>query len=80
MHLASISGGTDIMGCFVMGVPTLPVWSGEIQGAALGMAVDVWNDDARPVRLAMQPLFAVLDRALGGGWVTLVAQRRAGDA
>ncbi len=35
---------------------------------------------ARPVRLAMQPLFAVLDRALGGGWVTLVAQRRTGDA
>ena len=51
VHLASISGGTDIMGCFVMGVPTLPVWSGEIQGPALGMAVDVWNDDARPVRL-----------------------------
>ncbi|HEY6632437.1 MAG TPA: acetoacetate--CoA ligase [Rhizobiaceae bacterium] len=50
VHLASISGGTDIMGCFVLGVPIGPVWSGEIQGAGLGMAVDVWNDDARPIR------------------------------
>ncbi len=52
VHLASISGGTDIMGCFVLGVPTEPVWSGEIQGAGLGMAVDVWDDDARPIRQA----------------------------
>lgn len=44
IHLASISGGTDIVSCFVLGVPTLPVWSGEIQGAGLGMAVDVWDD------------------------------------
>ncbi len=50
VHLASISGGTDIMGCFVLGVPTLPVWMGEIQAAGLGMAVDVWNDDGKPVR------------------------------
>jgi acetoacetyl-CoA synthetase len=50
VHLASISGGTDIVSCFVLGVPTLPIWSGEIQAAGLGMAVDVWNDDARPVR------------------------------
>ncbi|MEO9339459.1 acetoacetate--CoA ligase [Mesorhizobium sp. SB112] len=50
VHLASISGGTDIVSCFVLGVPTLPVWSGEIQAAGLGMAVDVWDDDARPVR------------------------------
>jgi acetoacetyl-CoA synthetase len=48
--LASISGGTDIVSCFVLGVPTRPVWSGEIQGAGLGMAVDVWDDDGRPVR------------------------------
>ena len=32
VHLASISGGTDIVSCFVLGVPTLPVWRGEIQG------------------------------------------------
>lgn len=44
VHLASISGGTDIVSCFVLGVPTEPVWQGEIQGAGLGMAVDVWND------------------------------------
>ena len=50
IHLASISGGTDIVSCFVLGVPTEPVWQGEIQGAGLGMAVDVWNDDGKPVR------------------------------
>ncbi len=50
IHLASISGGTDIMGCFVLGVPTEPVWVGEIQGAGLAMAVDVWDDKGQPVR------------------------------
>ena len=49
VHLASISGGTDIVSCFVLGIPTRPVWSGEIQGAGLGMAVDVWDDDGKPV-------------------------------
>lgn len=50
VHLASISGGTDIVSCFVLGVPVLPVWTGEIQGPGLGMAVDVWDDDGNPVR------------------------------
>ena len=50
VHLASISGGTDIVSCFVLGVPTEPVWEGEIQAAGLGMAVDVWDQDGRPVR------------------------------
>ncbi|GGD97356.1 acetoacetyl-coenzyme A synthetase [Aureimonas endophytica] len=50
VHLASISGGTDIVSCFVLGVPWLPVHEGEIQGAGLGMAVDVYDDDGRPVR------------------------------
>ncbi|MEI2386311.1 acetoacetate--CoA ligase [Breoghania sp. JC706] len=50
VHLASISGGTDIAACFVLGIPTKPVWKGEIQGAGLGMAVDVWDDDGQPVR------------------------------
>lgn len=50
VHLASISGGTDIVSCFVLGVPTLPVWMGEIQGAGLGMAVDVWDDEGRSIR------------------------------
>ena len=50
VHLASISGGTDIISCFVGGNPLLPVWRGEIQCAALGMAVDIFDDDGRPVR------------------------------
>lgn len=50
VHLASISGGTDIVSCFVLGVPTEPVWSGEIQAAGLGMAVDVWDSEGRPIR------------------------------
>ncbi|MET3853558.1 acetoacetate--CoA ligase [Rhizobium sp. OAE497] len=50
IQLASISGGTDIVSCFVLGNPLQPVWRGEIQGAGLGLAVDVWNDDAKPVR------------------------------
>ncbi|MEM1404919.1 MAG: acetoacetate--CoA ligase [Pseudomonadota bacterium] len=47
--LSSISGGTDILSCFVGCVPTLPVYLGEIQGAGLGMAVEIWNDEGRPV-------------------------------
>ena len=50
VHLASISGGTDIVSCFVLGIPILPVWKGEIQGPGLGMAVDVWDDNGRPLR------------------------------
>ena len=53
VHLASISGGTDLCGCFVLGNPTLPVYPGEIQGPALGMAVDVWDEHGRS--LAGQP-------------------------
>lgn len=48
--LASISGGTDIISCFVLGNPVLPVWRGEIQCRGLGLAVDVLDDDGRPVR------------------------------
>ena len=50
VQLASISGGTDIVSCFVLGVPLRPVWRGEIQGPGLGLAMDVWDEDARPVR------------------------------
>ncbi|MDP7474334.1 MAG: AMP-binding protein, partial [Candidatus Poseidoniia archaeon] len=46
--LASISGGTDIIGCFVGGNPTGPVWRGEIQARCLGMAVEVFDDDGEP--------------------------------
>ena len=49
LHLASISGGTDLCACFVGGDPTRPVYEGEIQGPALGMAVDVWDTDGRAV-------------------------------
>jgi len=48
--LSSISGGTDIISCFALGAPTLPVWRGELQCRGLGMAVDVFGDDGRPVR------------------------------
>lgn len=44
VHLASVAGGTDLCACFVIGDPTRPVWRGEIQGPALGMAVDVFDD------------------------------------
>ncbi len=44
VHLASISGGTDLIGCFVCGAPTLPVHAGEIQCAALGMDVESVDD------------------------------------
>jgi acetoacetyl-CoA synthetase len=50
LHLASISGGTDIVGCFVGGNPLSPVWRGEIQGPMIGMAVDVYDDRAKPLR------------------------------
>jgi acetoacetyl-CoA synthetase len=47
VHLASISGGTDLCGCLVAGDPTSPVWPGEIQRPGLGMAIDVFDDDGR---------------------------------
>jgi len=50
LHLASISGGTDIISCFVLGNPVAPVWRGEIQCAGLGMAVEVFDEQGRPVR------------------------------
>jgi acetoacetyl-CoA synthetase len=50
IHLASISGGTDLCGCFVGGDPTQPVWSGEIQGPMLGMAVDVADEHGASMR------------------------------
>ena len=50
LHLASISGGTDIVSCFALGCPTLPVHRGEIQCRGLGMAVEIFDDDGKPVR------------------------------
>ena len=50
INLASISGGTDIISTFVLGNPLLPVWRGEIQCRGLGMKVEVYNEDGKPVR------------------------------
>ncbi len=50
IQLASVSGGTDIVSCFVIGNPNAPVYRGEIQCAGLGMAVDVLDDAGRSVR------------------------------
>jgi acetoacetyl-CoA synthetase len=49
LHLASISGGTDIVSCFVGGNPIGPVWRGEIQCRALGMKVEVFDEEGRAV-------------------------------
>jgi acetoacetyl-CoA synthetase len=49
IQLASICGGTDIISCFILGVPTLPVWRGEIQGPGLGMRVEVFDENGRPL-------------------------------
>ena len=52
MLLASISGGTDIISCFALGSPLLPVYRGELQCRGLGMKVEILDDDGRPVREA----------------------------
>jgi len=49
LQLASISGGTDIVSCFVLGCPILPVYRGELQCRGLGMAVEVWDESGKPV-------------------------------
>jgi len=50
VHLASISGGTDIVSCFVLGNLFQPVWSGEIQNKGLGMNVDIFDENGMSVR------------------------------
>jgi acetoacetyl-CoA synthetase len=47
--LFSTSGGTDVCTAFVGGVPTLPVWLGELQGRSLGAAVESWDEDGKPL-------------------------------
>jgi len=47
--LSSISGGTDIVSCFALGVPTLPVWRGELQCRGLGLDVDVYDENGTPL-------------------------------
>ncbi len=48
-QLSSISGGTDLNGCFALGNPDLPVVAGELQSRGLGMAVEIWNDQGESV-------------------------------
>ena len=50
VHLASISGGTDIISCFVLGNVYEPVIKGEIQNSGLGMKVDVFNDKGKSIK------------------------------
>ena len=50
VHLASISGGTDIVSCFVLGNPNMPVFSGEIQCKSLGVDVDVFDENGKSTR------------------------------
>jgi acetoacetyl-CoA synthetase len=49
VHLAPISGGTDLCGVIIGAEPTSPVWPGEMQGAALGMAADIVDQDGASV-------------------------------
>lgn len=50
LHLASISGGTDLVSCFMLGNPMAEVRAGELQAAGLGMAVEVWNSKGERVK------------------------------
>ncbi|MBQ49109.1 MAG: acetoacetate--CoA ligase [Zetaproteobacteria bacterium] len=49
LQLSSICGGTDIISCFMLGNPTLPIHQGQIQGPGLGMAIEAWQEDGTPV-------------------------------
>ena len=49
-HLISMSGGTDLISCFMLGNPNQPVYAGELQSPGLGMAVEIWDADGQPVR------------------------------
>ncbi len=54
VHLASISGGTDICGCFMLGSPTLPVYAGQIQVPALGLDVQVFNENGEVAEVGVK--------------------------
>jgi acetoacetyl-CoA synthetase len=49
LWLASVSGGTDVCSCFAGGIPTLPVYIGELQGACLGTDLQAWDPNGKPV-------------------------------
>ncbi|MBT7333257.1 MAG: acetoacetate--CoA ligase [Gammaproteobacteria bacterium] len=48
-HLVSMSGGTDLISCFMLGNPNLAVYNGELQCAGLGMAVEIWDEKGKPL-------------------------------
>ncbi len=50
LQLASISGGTDIISCFALGNPLLPVYRGQLQSRGLGMRVEVYSDTGQPLQ------------------------------
>ncbi|WP_225725604.1 MULTISPECIES: acetoacetate--CoA ligase [unclassified Nocardia] len=50
VQVSSVSGGTDVVSCFVGGVPTVPTWPGELSVPFLGAAVDAFDEDGKPVR------------------------------
>ncbi|MGV0744346.1 acetoacetate--CoA ligase [Mycolicibacterium sp. XJ870] len=50
VQVASISGGTDVVSAFIGGVPTVPVWPGELSAPYLGAALEAWNEAGQPVR------------------------------
>jgi acetoacetyl-CoA synthetase len=54
--LFSTSGGTDVVSAFVGGVPTLPVYEGELQARSLGAAIEAWDEDGRSVTDAVGEL------------------------
>ena len=56
LHFNSISGGTDINGCFVIGSPTVPVYTGELQKAGLAMKINCYDEKGNPVRDQMGEL------------------------
>ncbi|BCI55434.1 acetoacetyl-CoA synthetase [Mycolicibacterium litorale] len=50
VHVASISGGTDVVSAFIGGVRTVPVWPGELSAPYLGVALEAWDSTGQPVR------------------------------
>ena len=94
VHLASISGGTDIVACFMLGVPTLPVYAGQIQRPGLGVDLRVLDENGAdvvgsPGELVAQPppssaviscVTTVVTRTFFGVYEGAVASRRPGGA
>ena len=59
VYISSLSGGTDILGCFIMGNPLSPVYKGELVGPVLGKAVEIWDDNGKPIKCGTGELMCV---------------------